>query len=191
MDPPEYILLPWRIAGQPALSDPEYRTYVLILSLAWQNDRRQTSPIGRRELAALRGLALRTIDAHLSALRAKGYVCNAPGRAGLKMILIPTALAPTGVRAGFKPAPTPPSAVPTPPPAADCAPQRGFLPNEPQPVPRPPSPGPGSGVGAGFKPLPPTKSWLGHYDDISVGHNAAVATGSDQRVGAGSLRAVS
>ena len=128
MDAPEYLLLPWRTAAQPALSDAEYRTYLLILSLAWQHDRHQTPPIGRKELAALRGLALRTVDAHLRSLRAKGYVRNAPGREGLKLILIPTALEAADVPAPERsPAALPPSAPPS---ASPCSPHEGPRPAE-------------------------------------------------------------
>lgn len=122
MDTPLYLLLPWRMACQGDLSDAEYRTYLLILSLAWGHDRHQTPPIGRRELAAMRGVALRTVDAHLRSLRLKGYVCNAPGREGLKLILIPTALE---ALAEAQPTSAPPSAPLAPTPAAFCGPSGG------------------------------------------------------------------
>jgi len=129
---------------------------VLILSLAWANDRRQTLPVSRRELAGLRGIALRTLDAHLAALRAKGYVRNAPGRAGLKMILIPTALAPdpgrgqapdlpakagTGGHAGIKSKQPSPCAVPTTP-AGDGDPQQAHQPAQSAPDAQPARPHP-------------------------------------------------
>ncbi len=132
-EPPAYLLLPWPAGEQSALSDPQYRTYVLILSLAWANDRRQTLPVSRRELAGLRGIALRTLDAHLAALRAKGYVRNAPGRAGLKMILIPTMF-------DSAQQPSPDAVSPTP--ADNGDPQQANQPAQPAPDAQPVRPHP-------------------------------------------------
>jgi len=78
-----------RALGDRALPAHLYRTYELVLDLAWRNDQRRTAPITRRHLAHLRGVAERTIDHHLHALRQLGYLRNAAGRAGLPLVLLP------------------------------------------------------------------------------------------------------
>lgn len=124
MAPPDYLLVPWGLADRGTLTDAEYCTYLVLLALAWRNDRRQTPPIRRRELAAMRGVALRTVDAHLHSLRAKGYVRNAPGRAGLTMVLIISALEDSGAEVGSGPVAEVPSAH-EPAPAGPCDPHGG------------------------------------------------------------------
>ncbi len=125
-----YIVLPWRVLGDRSLPDHLHRTYELILSLAWGQPGRRTPPVSRRELAALRGVSLRAIDAHLRELRRRELVANLPGREGRKLVLVllglPPAQEPTPAADGAPPCDPPPSAAsppadagPSPTPATD------------------------------------------------------------------------
>ncbi len=85
-----YLIVPCRAV--PDLSDQQRLTYALILGLAYGSPDGATPPVTIRELAELRGLSPRSIDAHLAALRRAGYIRNAPQREGLPLVLIPRPL---------------------------------------------------------------------------------------------------
>ncbi|MHB9033316.1 MAG: ArsR family transcriptional regulator [Anaerolineae bacterium] len=85
-----YLIVPCQAV--PDLPDHLRVTYALILGLAWGASGNATPPVTIRELAELRGLSPRAIDAHLAALRRAGYVENAPQRDGLPLVLIPRPL---------------------------------------------------------------------------------------------------
>ena len=87
--PDSYVVVPWDEMPGAELSDGERLTYELILSLAWAHDRQGTAPITRRELARLRGVAVRTIDAHLRALRDGGWVSGGVSVGSAGLILFP------------------------------------------------------------------------------------------------------
>ncbi|NLV75154.1 MAG: hypothetical protein GXY52_10830 [Chloroflexi bacterium] len=80
-----YLLLP--CDEMPNLTDPQRMTYALLLGLAFGRPEGATSPVTHQELADARGLALRTIDTHLCALRNAGLVANTPEHEGLPLIL--------------------------------------------------------------------------------------------------------
>ena len=88
--PAHFLVLPWSWLAGLRLPDHLRCTYETILSLAWSHDGVRTPPISRRELARLRGVAIRTIDEHLQALRQGGHLADEPGRAGRKLVLLPT-----------------------------------------------------------------------------------------------------
>ncbi|MCE5258321.1 MAG: hypothetical protein LLG44_04575, partial [Chloroflexi bacterium] len=90
-----YLIVPCQAV--PDLPDHLRMTYALILGLAWGSADGATPPVTRRELANLRGLSPRAIDAHLAALRRAGYIRNIPEREGLPLVLVPRPL--PGVRA--------------------------------------------------------------------------------------------
>lgn len=106
-----YIIVPCQAV--PELPDHLRLTYALLLGLAHGTADGATPPVTRRELAELRHLSTRAIDAHLAALRRAGLVNNAPGRVGQALVLIPRPL--PGLRAL---APEPPAAESRPEPPA-------------------------------------------------------------------------
>ncbi|MBN1401498.1 MAG: hypothetical protein JXA74_11715, partial [Anaerolineae bacterium] len=91
--PPErYILLPWGWASALKLPDHLRLTYELVVALALGHDGRSTQAVTRRQLAAWRSVALRTLDDHLAALRARGLVRSAVAAQGRGLVLRPTSL---------------------------------------------------------------------------------------------------
>ena len=97
ISPPDHLLIvPWANMPGKALPDPLRVTYQLILSLAWAHDRRRTPPVSRRELAALRGIGLRTLDTHLRLLREGGWIQDDPQNKRRTLVLLPRHLAVEG-----------------------------------------------------------------------------------------------
>ena len=90
--PRHYLVLPWGWDASLALPDHLRCTYELILSLAYDHDGRRTHPVTRWQLAQWRGLAVRTIDDHLAALRERALLASEDDGRGRGLSWIPLRL---------------------------------------------------------------------------------------------------